>query len=260
MTIPPPASLPPRLARLHAWAHRQPWLTRFTLVNRLLLAMAFLPSGLVKASGDRFTTLPIENKVGFFFEAMYQTGAYWRFIGFVQLGAAVLLLIPATATLGAILFLPVGISVFLITWGIGFGGTTYITAGMLLACLYLVAWDADRVWAAASHLFGRRAGTPILAAMPAIERAGWLLGAAAGVGLVMTTREYVPTTGCASPPLRGRRGRAARRRRLDHIDRAGTRHRDVNPIGAPRISRAAEARSRSWDRSSDRGGDRPVRA
>ena len=69
-------------------------------MNRILLAMAFFPTGLVKATGQRFTLLPIENPVGFFFEAMYQTGPYWYFIGMVQVAAAVLLLIPATATLG----------------------------------------------------------------------------------------------------------------------------------------------------------------
>jgi len=99
----------------------------------------------VKATGQRFTTLPVDNPVGFFFEAMYQTGPYWYFIGFSQIAAAVLLLIPSMATLGALLFLPIGFSIFLVTWGIGFGGTVYITAGMLLSVMYLVCWDADKV-------------------------------------------------------------------------------------------------------------------
>lgn len=185
-------SLSPTLDRVHAWAHRQPWLRRFTVVNRLLLAMAFLPTGLVKATGQRFTILPIDNPIGFFFEAMYRTGPYWYFIGIMQVLAAVLLLIPATSTLGALVFLPIGISVFLVTWGVGFGNTVYITAGMLLSAIYLVCWDGDRIWDAASRLWGQREGGRIFENMHGVERAGWLVGATAGMGLVLTTRGYVP--------------------------------------------------------------------
>jgi uncharacterized membrane protein YphA (DoxX/SURF4 family) len=114
------------------WAWGQPWLRRFTLANRLLLSMAFLPTGLVKLTGQRFTVLSVDTPVGFFFEAMYQTGPYWIFIGLVQVVAAVLLLIPATATLGAVVFFPVGLSVLLVTWGVGFG-TTY-SSGPACCC------------------------------------------------------------------------------------------------------------------------------
>lgn len=186
------ASLPRALARPHAWARRQPWLARFTLMNRLLLAMAFLPTGMVKLLGQRFTILGVDNPVGFFFEAMYQTGPYWHFIGLMQVLSAVLLLIPTTATLGALLFLPIGTSVFLVTYGIGFGNTVLVTAGMLLACVYLVCWDGDRVWAAGAQVLGRRDGPPLMAGMGALERTGWLLGAACGMALVLTTRGFVP--------------------------------------------------------------------
>jgi len=186
-------ALPPRLARMHAWARAQPFLWRFTLANRILLAMAFFPTGLVKLTGQRFTSLPVENPVGFFFEAMYQTGPYWRFIGGVQVAAAILLLIPSTATIGALLFLPVGTSIFLITWGVGFGNTVYVAAGMLLAVTYLVCWDGDRVWAAASHLWGRRAGgRSLLAGAHWLERAGWVLGASVGLALFLVVRGFLP--------------------------------------------------------------------
>ena len=99
--------------------------------------MAFFPTGLVKLTGQRFTLLGVDTPVGFFFEAMYQTGPYWRFIGLAQITASVLLLIPRTATLGALLFLPIGTSIFLITWGVGFQGTVWVTSGMLLAVVYL---------------------------------------------------------------------------------------------------------------------------
>jgi len=185
--------LPSPLRRAHAWARSRPWLARFTLANRLLLAMAFLPTGLVKATGQRFTTIPVDNPIGFFFEAMYQTGPYWYFIGAVQVVAAVLLLIPATAALGALLFLPVGISVFLITWGVGFQGTTWITAGMLLAVVYLVCWDGDRVWAAGAELFGFGGGAGVLEGMHPVELAGWTVGGAAGMGVFLVTRSFLPS-------------------------------------------------------------------
>lgn len=186
--------MPEPLARAHAWARRQPWLGRFTLMNRILLAMAFLPTGLVKASGQRFTSLPVENPVGFFFEAMYQTGPYWHFIGVMQMAAAVLLLIPATATVGAVLFLPIGLSIFLITWGIGFQGTVYVTAGMLLATTYLVCWDGDRVWAAAVQLVGARPTRGLLEGAGRVEKAGWATGAAVGIAIFMVVRGFLPAS------------------------------------------------------------------
>ena len=184
--------LPASLARAHTWARQQPWLGRFTLMNRLLLAFAFFPTGLVKATGHRFTSLPVDNPVGFFFEAMYQTGPFWYFIGFMQIAAAVCLLIPATATLGAVMFVPIIFSIVLVTHGIGFGATAWITTFMLLSAIYLVCWDADRVWAGASHLLGKRAGLPLLAGATLAEKTGWILGGIVGMMLVMTTRGYVP--------------------------------------------------------------------
>lgn len=155
--------------------------------------MAFIPTGLVKATGQRFTLLPVENPVGFFFEAMYQTGPYWHFIGLMQIAAALMLLVPATATLGAVLFLPIGASIFLITWGVGFQGTVWVTGGMLLAVIYLVCWDADRVWAAAAALLGNRDGAlPLLAGAGRVERLGWVGGGAAGILLFMVTRSFLP--------------------------------------------------------------------
>jgi hypothetical protein len=186
--------MPEPLAGMHAWARGQPWLGRFTLMNRLLLAMAFLPTGLVKATGQRFTSLPVENPVGFFFEAMYQTGPYWNFIGLMQMTAAVLLVVPATATLGAVLFVPIGLSIFLITWGVGFQGTVFVTAGMLLSVTYLICWDGDRVWAAGATLLGPRATPGLLEGAGRLERLGWVIGGCAGVALFMVVRGFLPSS------------------------------------------------------------------
>lgn len=60
--------------------------------------------------------------------------------------------------LGALLFLPIGVSIRLITWGVGFTGTVWVAAGMVLSVIYLLCWDADRIWEAATKVSGRREG------------------------------------------------------------------------------------------------------
>ncbi len=192
MTTPRP--LPAHFKRVHAWVRLQPWLCRFTLMNRLLLAMAFLPSGLTKAMGNRFTILPIDDPVGFFFEAMYRTGPFWNFIGIAQLAAALLLIVPSTATLGALLFFPIILSICLITWGVGFGTTVYITTAMLLSATYLVLWDADRIWAASFGLLGVRRGPPLLEGMTWLERVGWVLGGSVGFAFFLVTLSLIPSS------------------------------------------------------------------
>jgi uncharacterized membrane protein YphA (DoxX/SURF4 family) len=131
--------------RAHAWARRQTGLRVFTWITRVLLAVAFLPSGLTKVMGNRFTRLGIDNPVGFFFEALYRTGFYWRFLGFCQLAAALLLVIPRTSTIGALVFFPLVLNIFIITVSMHFTGTPIITGLMLLANVYLLCWDYDRL-------------------------------------------------------------------------------------------------------------------
>lgn len=197
LPLAPDASLPAPLARIHGWTRSRTWLARFTLVNRVLLFMAFLPTGLVKATGQRFTTMPVETPVGFFFEAMYRTGPYWHFIGVVQVAAAVCLIVPATSTLGALLFFPVILSIALVTYGVGFGGTVYVTSAMLLSSVYLLCWDADRVWRAASHVLGSRPGPPLLTGANGAEKAGWAAGGVAGAALMLVTRGFLPRSWAA---------------------------------------------------------------
>ncbi len=132
------------LDRPFLWIRNGALCYRFTLFIRILLAAGFIPTGMVKLLGRRFTTMGVDTPIGAFFEAMYQTGVFWRFIGLTQVVAGVLLLIPRFAHLGAAIFLPVMTSIFLITVGLGFGGTTFITGPMLLAVLWLILWDYHR--------------------------------------------------------------------------------------------------------------------
>ncbi|MEJ7811059.1 MAG: DoxX family membrane protein [Gemmatimonadaceae bacterium] len=132
------------LDRLHARARASRWLGRLTVLTRVLLALGFLPSGLTKVMGAHFTKLGLDDPVGFFFEAIYRTGIWYPFIGWCQVIAALLLLVPRTATLGAVLYFPIILNIFLITVGVGFTGTPFITGPMLLGATYLLCWDYDR--------------------------------------------------------------------------------------------------------------------
>ena len=119
----------------------------------------------------------------------------------MQVLAAVLLLVPRTATLGAVLFLPVVGSILLITVGVGFGLTAVVVAGMLLAVAWLLCWDADRIWAAAAALWGSRSELHPLRNMHWLEGIGWILGGAAGMALFLATRDFLPMS--LAPALLG---------------------------------------------------------
>ncbi len=179
------------LDRLHASARGWPVCQRLAVLSRILLAAAFIPTGMVKLLGNRFTLLGPESPVGAYFEAIYQTGFYWNFLGLGQVAAGILLLIPATSTLGAVMFLPIIMNIAVVTWSIGFGGTRWITLLMLLASVFLVCWDYDRVKAV---LFAP-ASRPVAAArapLPAIEKAGYLLGCAAVLVVLLALRDMAP--------------------------------------------------------------------
>ncbi|MGE0131121.1 MAG: hypothetical protein AB7U82_23835 [Blastocatellales bacterium] len=137
------------LDELHTRIRRDKLLRGFTWLTRILLAVAFTPSGLTKVLGNRFTQIPPSEPIGYFFEALYQSGFYYNFIGVAQLTAAILLLIPRTAALGAVIYFPIIINIFLVTVSLNFTGTPFITGAMLLANIYLLCWDYDRL----KHIF-----------------------------------------------------------------------------------------------------------
>jgi hypothetical protein len=183
-------SLEVSLRALHEGARRWSALYRLALITRMLLALAFVPTALVKVRGMRFTSIGIESPVGFFFEAMYRTGAYWQFIGWAQLVAGVLLLIPQTATLGALLFFPVILNIFIITVALDFTGTWVVTGLMLLASLFLLCWDWHRL---APIIFGPDAAYRVAAApvFPRIERIGFAVGFMGATVVLFWTRGMV---------------------------------------------------------------------
>lgn len=159
-------SLENNLDSIHARVKQIKLLQYFTAFNRVILAIAFIPSGMTKLLGNRFTVLPLDNPVGFFFEAFYQAHGWYRFVGFAQVLAAILLLIPRTATLGAAIFFPIVLNIMLVTWSIDFRGTKFITLGMFLANLYLICWDYDKFKAILPFLNDEQKPFNLLKALP----------------------------------------------------------------------------------------------
>src|ERR1051325_10367350 len=123
---------------------RNQWLRYFAVFCRVALALGFIPSGIVKITGERFTGLPSNHPLGHYFDALYLTGFYYTFIGVSQLAVALLLLIPRTALLGAILYFPLIFNICVLTYATRFEGTRIATL-MLLANLYLLCWDYARL-------------------------------------------------------------------------------------------------------------------
>jgi uncharacterized membrane protein YphA (DoxX/SURF4 family) len=176
------------LDRLHARARAIPAFQRLAVISRILLGLAFIPTGLVKLLGERFTILGLDSPVGLFFEAMYRSGGYWNFIGTAQVLAGVLLLIPATTTLGAVLFFPIILNIFVITVSLHFQGTPFITGPMLLASVFLLCWDYDRLKFVLFPSTTRSGGRIRLGRL---ESSGYALGTAAGLGVFLWTRGFV---------------------------------------------------------------------
>lgn len=130
---------------LHVSLTRRRWTQLFTVFVRILLACGFIPPSIPKIMHKPFTVLPDSNPVGHYFNALYQTGFYYEFIGWAQLTAALLLLFPRTAHFGALMFLPIIANVAVLTTSVGFKGTWILTIFMCLAAAWLVAWEYDRL-------------------------------------------------------------------------------------------------------------------
>jgi hypothetical protein len=132
------------LERVYGELKRNKWLHRFAIFCRIALALGFIPASIVKMTGQRFTALPSKHPLGHYFDALLLTGFYYTFIGAAQITAALLLLIPRTALVGAIFYFPIILNIFVLTHATRFDGTRIVTL-MLLANLFLLVWDYDRL-------------------------------------------------------------------------------------------------------------------
>ncbi len=138
-------SISSKLDRLHFKVKQNRWLRYFAVFNRLALAAGFIPAGMVKIMGERFASgLSANHPMGHYLVALHQAGYYYTFIGVVQLTAAILLLIPRTAALGAFLYFPIILNICILSFAVRFDGSLFTSPLMVLANLYLLGWYYDK--------------------------------------------------------------------------------------------------------------------
>ncbi|MVM35879.1 DoxX family membrane protein [Spirosoma sp. HMF4905] len=121
----------------------------FTIFLRYLLGSAFVYASVFKILGIRFTPKSGENapidSLPHFLEAMYQSGYYWYFIGWGQLVVGFLLMSQILSTLGAVAFFPIMLNIVMITTSFDSISVFIITCLMLLANIYLLLWDWNKL-------------------------------------------------------------------------------------------------------------------
>lgn len=134
-----------RFEEIYYEAKADKWFRWFAVFCRVALAASFIPAGFVKIMGERFAAgLPANNPLGHYFEALHTTGYYYTFIGVVQIITAILLLIPRTAVLGALMYFVFIVNICVLTYATRFDGTRAVTM-ILLASLFLLIWEYDRL-------------------------------------------------------------------------------------------------------------------
>lgn len=115
----------------------------FYLSLRTGMALTFILSGIRKLPGIEFTALPLDNPVGAYFHVMHETGFYWNFIGYFQIGIGILLFLNRYVALSSMLMMPVTINIFLISVSLEMTGTPYITSLMLAGNVFLMLWNYE---------------------------------------------------------------------------------------------------------------------
>lgn len=104
------------------------------------------------------------------------------------MAAGLLVFVPRLRTAGAVLFLAVISNILALTVSLGFGNTEALVAAMLLAVVFLLVWDYDRLrpllpCAAVPHPAHRLSGRA--------ERAVYAAGLVGGMGFFLATRGFV---------------------------------------------------------------------
>ena len=135
-----------KLDRIHTEIRQNRWYWLFYMFCRVTLALGFIPSGITKIVGERFASgVSANHPMGHYLEALHHTGYYYTFIGVIQVLAAILLLIPRTVTLGAILYFPIILNICILSFAVRFDGSHVTAPLMVLANLYVLFWNYDRL-------------------------------------------------------------------------------------------------------------------
>ncbi|KAA3437946.1 DoxX family protein [Rufibacter hautae] len=133
-------SLSSKLDDFHRQTTENRWLWLFSIFCRIILAVGFIPPGIMKIMGERFTVLSVNHPMGNYLEALHHTGYYYTMIGVMQVVAGVLLLIPRTVILGAFIYFPIILNICILSLAVRFEGSRITSPLMVLANLYLICW------------------------------------------------------------------------------------------------------------------------
>ncbi len=122
------------------------WVLWFSYFNRILLAFGFIAAGYTKIIDERFASgLSMVHPMGTYLAALWHTGYYYTFIGVGQIVAGVLLLIPRTVTLGALLYFPIIVNILILSYAVRFEGSWLTAPLMVLSNVFLLCWNYDRL-------------------------------------------------------------------------------------------------------------------
>lgn len=131
---------------IHSQIKQNRWIQYFAIFNRVALAAGFIIAGMVKIVGERFASgLSVNHPMGHYLDALHQTGYYYTFIGIAQVAAGILLLIPRTALLGALLYFPIILNICILSLAVRFEGSLLSSPLMVLSNLFLLCWYYDRI-------------------------------------------------------------------------------------------------------------------
>ncbi|MBK9031228.1 MAG: hypothetical protein IPL61_07815 [Myxococcales bacterium] len=150
---------------------------------RILIGFAFVPAGLKKVLGQPFTDPANAGRFHDFLDAFLATGGMYRFVGALQLTAALLLMTQRFAALGAALALPIATAIAAFTWSTARAPTVIVTTLLVLGLAGLLGWDLRR-WAA---MLTERPPPPAPppSSPPPIERRLWALCGVAVIAIYL---------------------------------------------------------------------------
>ena len=133
-----------RLQALLNNARQKRWINLGVVNLRILLGFAFVPAGLKKILHQPFTDPANTGLFHEFLHVFYATGAFYQFVGVVQLLIALLLMTQTFATLGAFMALPVITAITVFCWSTWVVPTAIVATLMWCGTLFLVIWDIDK--------------------------------------------------------------------------------------------------------------------
>ncbi len=119
-----------------------------TISLRYLIGSSFVYASISKIKGTSFIKPGVHvptDSIFYIFETIDKSGVYWQFIGWGQLLAGFLLMSQIFSTLGAVSSFPIMLNIFVITTSFESTAILLITSFLLLANIYLLLWDWNKL-------------------------------------------------------------------------------------------------------------------